>query len=187
MNILIIDHIRRRTHQLEKTLTELGHDIVIRPNGKFVIYQLVQSFKPDVVFVNTDSPDRDTLEDISVMTSQAPRPLIIFADDENDEIIRQSIQAGASAYIVDGLQPARIKTLLNVAIFRFEEQQRMSAELSKIKNELADRKIIDKAKGMLMKHKQCDEESAFSAMRNMAMNKNQRLAVVAKDVISLFK
>ena len=186
MNILIVDQIAGRAEPLEAALVELGHNVVVRPPGKYAIYQMVESFQPDVVIVDAQSPDRDTLEDVSMTTDRLPRPIIFFADDEDDDVIRQSIQAGVSAYIVDGLQPNRVKTLLNVAITRFEEHQRLKGELQKTRDELADRKIIDRAKGLLMKHKQCDEEAAFSAMRKMAMNKNVKLAEIAEDVIELF-
>jgi len=186
MNILLIDQIAKRAEPLEDALKALGHQVVVRPPGKYAIYKMVETFQPDVVIVDADSPDRDTLEDVSVTSDKYPRPIIFFADDEDDEVIRQSIKAGVSAYIVDGLQPGRVKTLLNVAISRFEEHQRLKGELKKTRNELADRKIVDKAKGLLMKHKQCDEEAAFSAMRKMAMNKNVKLAEIAQDVIDLF-
>lgn len=186
MNILLIDHIAKRAETLESALKKLGHDVLIRPPGKYAIYQMVESFQPDVVIVDAESPDRDTLEDVAVTSDRYPRPIIFFADDEDDEVIRQSIQAGVSAYVVDGLQPNRVKTLLNVAISRFDEHQKIKGELKKTRDELADRKIIDKAKGLLMKHKDCDEDAAFSAMRKMAMNKNVRLAEIAQDVIDLF-
>ena len=186
MNILIIDQIEKRAEPLEAALRELGHEVLVRPAGKYAIYKMVESFQPDVVIVDADSPDRDTLEDVSMTTDKLPRPIIFFAKDEDDDVIRKSIQAGVSAYIVDGLQPSRVKTLLNVAISRFEEHQRLKGELRKTRDELSDRKIIDKAKGLLMKHKQCDEDSAFSAMRKMAMNKNVRLAEIAQDVIDSF-
>jgi response regulator NasT len=186
MNILVIDQIAKRAETLEQALVKLGHNVMVRPPGKYAIYQMVESFQPDVVIVDADSPDRDTLEDVSVTSDRCPRPIIFFSDDEDDEVIRQSIQAGVSAYIVDGLQPNRVKTLLNVAISRFEQHQKLKGELQKTRDELADRKVIDKAKGLLMKHKECDEEAAFAAMRKMAMNKNIRLAEIAQDVIDLF-
>jgi response regulator NasT len=186
MNILLIDQIANRAKPLEVALTALGHQVVVRPSGKYTIYHMVETFQPDVVIVDADSPDRDTLEDVSATSDRYPRPIIFFATDEDDQVIRQSIQAGVSAYIVDGLQPSRVKTLLNVAISRFEEHQRLKGELLKTRNELSDRKILDKAKGLLMKHKQCDEDAAFSAMRKMAMNKNVKLAEIAQDVIDLF-
>lgn len=186
MNILIVDQIAGRAEPLEAALVDLGHNVVVRPPGKYAIYHMVESFQPDVVIVDAESPDRDTLEDVSMTTDRLPRPIIFFADDEDDDVIRQSIQAGVSAYIVDGLQPNRVKTLLNVAISRFEEHQKLKGELKKTRDELADRKIIDRAKGLLMKHKQCDEEAAFAAMRKMAMNKNVKLAEIAEDIIELF-
>ncbi len=186
MNILLIDQDINRAEPLEAALNGLGHNVLLRPPGKYAIYQMVESFQPDVVIVESDSPDRDTIEDVSLTSDKYPRPIIFFANDEDDDVIRQSIQAGVSAYIVDGLQAGRVKTLLNVAISRFEEHQKLKGELTKTRNELADRKVIDKAKGLLMKHKECDEDAAFSAMRKMAMNKNVRLADIAQDVIDLF-
>ena len=186
MNILLIDQIVNQAEPLEAALTALGHQVVVRPAGKYTLYHMVETFQPDVIVVNAESPDRDLLADVCATSDRSPRPIIFFATDEDDQVIRQSIQAGVSAYIVDGLQPSRVKTLLTVAINRFEEHQRLKGELLKTRNELSDRKIIDKAKGLLMTHKQCDESAAFSAMRKMAMNKNVKLAEIAQEVIDLF-
>lgn len=186
MNILIIDQIESRAEPLKLALIDLGHQVLVRPPGRYAIYRLVESFSPDVVIVDAESPDRDMLEDVSITSDKLPRPIIFFAEDEDDRVVRQSIQAGVSAYVVDGLQPNRVKTLLNVAITRFEEHQRLKSELQKTRNELADRKVVDRAKGLLMKHKACDEDAAFNVMRKMAMNKGVKLVDIAQDMIDLF-
>lgn len=187
MNILIIDHQQGRAEPLQQALVEQGHDVLVRPPGKLTLYKMVASFEPDVVIIDAQAPDRDTLEDIALTSDKHPRPILFFAEDDDESLIRQSIQAGVSAYVVDGLDPKRVKSLMTAAISRFEAFQQLRGELAQTRSELAERKIIDRAKGLLMKHKQCDEEAAFVAMRSMAMNKNVRLADVAQDIIDLFQ
>ena len=187
MNILVIDNQPERAKVIEEALTGIGHSVVVRTPDQTRIHQLVASFQPDVVIVDAQSPDRDMLEDVALTSDRNPRPIIFFAEDDDSEVIRQSIEAGVSAYIVDGLQPERVNTIIKVAISRFEAFQSLRGELKKTRDELADRKVIDRAKGLLMKHRNCDEEAAFSAMRKMAMNKSVRMVEIAHDVITLFE
>lgn len=186
MNILVIDNHPERAGILETALLDLGHAVVVRAPTNQRIHHLVSSFEPDVVIVDAQSPDRDMLEDIALTSDRSPRPIIFFAEDDDDDVIRRSIQAGVSAYIVDGLQPERVNTIVKVAISRFEAFQSLRGELQKTRDELSDRKVIDRAKGLLMHHRDCDEAAAFNAMRKMAMNKSVRLVDIAQDVISLF-
>lgn len=186
MNILVIDQHLERAHILETALTALGYAVVIRSPDKHRIYQLVESFQPDVVIVDAQSPDRDMLEDVALTSDRTPRPIIFFAEDDDDTVIRDAIAAGVSAYIVDGLQASRVNTIIKVAISRFEAFQALRGELRKTRDELADRKVIDRAKGLLMKHRECDEAAAFGAMRKMAMNRKVRLVEIAQDILVLF-
>lgn len=187
MNILVIDDQPERAVVLERALTDIGHQVVVRPPGRNSLHQLVLSFSPDVVIVDAQSPDRDMLEDVALASDRTPRPIIFFAEDDDSDVIRRSIEAGVSAYVVDGLKPERVNTIIKVAISRFNAHQSLRGELEKTRSELADRKLIERAKGLLMQHRQCTEAEAFGAMRSMAMKKKVRLSEVAQDVLSLFE
>ena len=109
----------------------------------------------------------------------------MFSDEDDSSTIEKAIRAGVSAYIVDGLNPKRVKSIMDVAVARFREFQALRGELEKTKNQLADRKLLDEAKSLLMKHKNLNEEEAYHAMRKMAMDRGQRMVYVAKNIISV--
>jgi len=147
----------------------------------------VEDHQPDIIIMDLDSPDRDTLENMSVLNQHNPKPIIMFADEDDSQVIEQAVQAGVSAYIVDGINPKRVKTILDVAIARFREYQALKNELEKTRNLLADRKTIDKAKGLLMKTKGLDEEQAYHAMRKMAMDQSKPLVTIADNILSVME
>jgi response regulator NasT len=132
-----------------------------------------------------ESPDRDTLEHLSSIGSARPRPIVLFAEHSDSETTQAAIQAGVSAYIVDDLNPKRIKSIMEVAIARFREYQALRKELDDTRTRLAERKLIEKAKGILMQQKQLSEEQAYQALRKLAMDRNQRIAEVARTLISV--
>jgi response regulator NasT len=113
-----------------------------------------------------------------------PLPVVVFTYDDSRDVIRLAIKAGVSAYIVDGLQAKRIVSILDTALFRFQEQQQIKQELAKTKTSLTERKLIDKAKGIVMKRSNIDEDAAYKTLRKMAMDKNMRMAELAKSIIS---
>jgi len=125
------------------------------------------------------------LEHMSVLNQHNPKPVIMFSDEDDSSTIEKAIRAGVSAYIVDGLNPKRVKSIMDVAVARFREFQALRGELEKTKNQLADRKLLDEAKSLLMKHKNLNEEEAYHAMRKMAMDRGQRMVDVAKNIISV--
>ena len=132
-----------------------------------------------------DSCSRDTLENLAAMNKDMPRPVVIFTQEDGQETIRDAVKAGVSAYIVDGLDPKRIKPIVEVARARFEDTQALRRELDEISQKLTDRKLVDKAKGVLMKARGLDEEAAYHAMRKLAMERGQTIAKVARDVIDM--
>lgn len=186
LRVLLIDEEPGRAAILERALLDLGHEIV----GKFTsTHQLVEHvavYAPDVVIVDIDSPDRDCLENMAVLSRDNPKPVILFSDEDSDTSITQAIRAGVSAYVADGMAPERIKPIIQVAVARFREFQALRTELQKTRDLLADRKLIDKAKGLLMKHRKFSEEQAYHAMRKLAMERNQRLVDTARNVIEVF-
>jgi response regulator NasT len=137
-----------------------------------------------VVIVDMDSPDRDTLEDMQRITSEQPRPIVMFVDETDSESIRTAVRAGVAAYVVRGASPERIRPVLEVACARFEEFQALKSELARAQSTLADRKVIERAKGILMEKRGLTEELAFSMLRTMAMKRGARIADVARHVLA---
>ena len=140
--------------------------------------------KPDLIIVACDSPDRDTLESLREANQGNPRPVVMFVDRSAPGLAEEAVRAGVAAYIVDGLQPNRVRSILEVAMSRFQLMQQLRADLAKAQSDLAGRKTIDRAKGLLMKERQIGEEEAYAILRKLAMNSGRSVAAVAADFLS---
>ncbi len=149
------------------------------------LYAAVEKLKPDVIIISSDSPSRDAIEHIALLNQAAPRPVVMFSGDRSSDTIRAAIRAGVSAYVVDGLSAERLMPILEVAVERFEAEQSLRAELSHTKTQLAERKLIERAKGIVMKQQNTDEEGAFQELRRYAMDKGIKMADAARQVIAL--
>ncbi|MBW9276118.1 MAG: ANTAR domain-containing protein [Candidatus Thiodiazotropha sp. (ex. Lucinisca nassula)] len=184
LKILLVDENRGRSAILERALVDNGQQVIaILDSGENLSAQ-VAALQPDVIIIDLESPDRDILEQMHTISRDNPRPVVMFSDDNDNNSITQAIVAGVSAYVVDGLNDKRIKPLMDVAIARFREYQALKDELTLVKNTLEERKIIERAKGIIMKRKDCDEESAYQLLRKTAMGSNQRVVDVARNLIS---
>ena len=171
---------------VEESLTgvdgiELAHTL----DTPFELLRNVESHQPDVVLIDTESPSRDVLEQLAAVSAGAPRPVVMLTDDGHDEAIRAALGVGVSAYVVDGVEPRRLEPIMRVAIERFQTQQRLQAELDSTRTQLAERKVVERAKGILMKQRGCDEEAAFTALRSLAMQRGIRLGEAAQQVIDV--
>lgn len=175
----------RITGRLRAALTEAGFDVIGESGLDVNLVERIQALQPEVVLIDTDSPARDLMEQVAVMTRDQPRPIVLFTDDQNPATMRQAIKAGVSAYIVEGIQAQRLKPILDVAIARFESDQALRAQLQARDQQLAERKRIELAKGMLMKMKHCNEEEAYTLMRRQAMSRQQKLIQVAEQIIAI--
>ena len=140
--------------------------------------------QPDVVIIDLDSPGRDTLESLQTVQSRMPRPMVMFSQDDQGESIRRAVQAGVSAYVVDGIQAKRVRPILEAAMARFAQFQRLEQALDKARGELAERKRIERAKGIVMARRGLGEEEAYRLLRRAAMDQNKRLAEIAEAVIA---
>ena len=187
LRILLIDDLTGRSAILEQALSDAGHEIIARVSSTLDLPQQVQSLQPDVVIIDLDSPDRDTLENMAIVTRDNPRPIILFSAQDDSDTIQKAVRAGVSAYIVDGLSAKRVRPIIDVAIARFREFQAMRDELEQTRDKLSERKLVERAKGLLMKQRGFDEEEAYSALRKLAMERNQRLVQVAQNVIDIFE
>lgn len=186
IKVLVVDDMPGRASALECALASLGEvEVACVVESPLALAARVAEHKPDVVLIETESPNRDVLEQLAVMSSSAPRPVVLFTEDAHDESIRAALQAGVSAYIVDGLAPNRLAPIMRVAMERFEADQRLRAELEGARLALEERKLVDRAKGILMKQRGIDEEEAFALLRKHAMDRAIRLGEAARQVIAV--
>ena len=184
LRIMLVDEQPERSEAMEKLLTNLGHRIVARVSAGDDISTLVSEYLPDIIIIDMDSPDRDILEHMQSISSDRPRPVVMFTNDDDSETINSAVKAGVTAYIVDGLQANRVMPILNTAIARFNEFQCIKQELEKSRNDLEERKLVDRAKGILMKKMNYDEDTAYKTLRKTAMDRNMKLVELARSIIA---
>jgi response regulator NasT len=145
----------------------------------------IERHEPDVVLIDTESPSRDVLEQLAVVSASAPRPVVVLSEDGDDAAIRAALGVGVSAYVVDGVESRRLGPIMRVAIERFRGEQRLRDELEATRTQLAERKAVERAKGILMKQRGCDEDAAYAALRSLAMQRGIRVGEAARQVIDV--
>lgn len=184
MRIVIVDDSGLRATVLQDGLREAGYDDihVVGPRGAFVAR--LERMAPDVVLMDLGNPSRDTLEEMLTVSRALARPIAMFVDQSDEAMIGAAIDAGVSAYVVDGLKKERIKAVLELAIRRFNAFARMQAELDEARTALADRKTIERAKAILMTTRSISEPDAYALLRTTAMNQGRRIAEVAEALIT---
>ncbi|MDI4636854.1 MULTISPECIES: ANTAR domain-containing response regulator [Halomonadaceae] len=187
LNILLVDDEVVRAAMVEEALTAEGHQVICRLQNPTSLNEMVARHEPDVVIIDMESPDRDTLDSMALLNRENPRPVVFFADQHDSDIMQAALKSGVSAYVVDGLVPGRVRAIIDVAIARFDAFQSMRTELDKARNKLAERKRIERAKGLLMQHQNCGEEEAYRMLRKIAMDRSQRIFEVAKSVIDILE
>ena len=187
LRILIIDESRVRAGELCAGLAMAGHQVAAVLPSALDLTAQIEAIKPDVILIETESPSRDTLENLAVMNRDMPRPVILLTQESDAAVMRAAFKAGVSAYIVDNLDLARLKPIVDVAIARFEEHQTLKHELATATKKLSERKLVEKAKGILMKTRGLDEDQAYAALRKLAMERAQPLGKVAGDLIEMAK
>jgi two-component system, response regulator / RNA-binding antiterminator len=185
LRVMLIDSDAGRAAVMEQALKDQGHEVLMRVSTDADILGHVGRLEPDIIIVDMDSPDRDTLESMRTITRERPRPIVMFADDGDSRMIAEAVHAGVSAYVVDGLRPSRLKPIMDVAIARFREFQALRTELEDTRNRLEERKLVERAKGILMQGKGMSEEEAYRALRRMAMDRNQRIGDAARNLIAV--
>ncbi|MDF1792687.1 MAG: ANTAR domain-containing protein [Thalassobaculaceae bacterium] len=184
MKIAVVERDRDRAIQIIDGLMEAGdHDITVIGEDSGLARKLAM-LNPDVVLIDLENPDRDMLEELTLASSPMERPVAMFVDRTDDRATQAAIEAGVSAYVVDGLRKERIKPILDAAIARFHMISRMRVELAATKAALAERKTIDRAKGLLMKAKGLSEEQAYALLRKTAMDQGRKVADVAAALVT---
>ncbi len=187
LTVMLVDNEPARAAIVEQAMLDNGYKVIRKLENTQHLTKAVQESLPDIVIIDIESPDRDMLENMSFLTKNNPRPIVMFTEENDSSSMEAAIRAGVSAYVVDGMQPTRVKPILQVAIARFREFQALKKELETVKTQLEDRKVIDKAKGLIMKHQGCDESAAYKSLRKLAMDRGQRMSEVALNVISVME
>lgn len=174
-----------RSRSLRIGLLQNGYNIVaVLPADVFLPDRLAQ-IGPDMIIVDAESQARDTLEHVVVATRDARRPIVLFTNDDDTSHVRDAIAAGVTAYVVAGLAPDRVKPVLDVALARFQHEEALRRELADVRMQLSDRKLVDRAKGILMRRHGLVEEEAYARLRKTAMDKGLKLSDVAQRIIDV--
>jgi response regulator NasT len=184
LKIVIVDKNPVRAAILEDGLREAGYAHVVRIDETSHLLARIYAIDPDVIVIDLEEPSRDVLEQMFQVSRAVRRPIAMFVDQSDSASIEAAVDAGVSAYIVGGLRKERIKSILDLCISRFNAFARLQDELERTKSALEDRKVIDRAKGILMKAKNISEDAAYALLRKTAMNENKKIAEVAQSVIT---
>ena len=182
---MLVDIPALHTAMLEAEIEEAGYQLITSLQGQQGLLKVFTSARPDLLVINLDTPDKTILDTLHIINRDYPCPIVIFTSDDDASVIQLAIRAGVSAYVVDGLLSKRIKPVIDVALARFTEMQSLRSELDKARSSLEDRKLIDKAKGLIMAQRQVTEDVAYASLRKAAMEANKKLIDVAREIISV--
>jgi two-component system, response regulator / RNA-binding antiterminator len=185
VRVMLVDDDRCRLARLQEALDDAGNEVVAWLGSGDDLLFAVEHHQPDVILIDVNSPSRDTLESLNKITRERPRPILLFSDQGDKETIRRAIQAGVSAYVVDGLVASRLKALIEVAIAQFEVQSTLQREVDEAKARLTDRDDIDRAKQVLMRRLGMSESAAYERLRRLAMDRKLKLGDVARAVLAV--
>lgn len=184
LTILVIDENGIRASIIEAGLREAGHDAVTVVHDVTGIAKRVADIQPDVIVIDLENPNRDMLENMFQLSRVVRRPIAMFVDRSDGASIEAAVDAGVSAYVVDGLRKERVKPILDMAISRFNAFSRMERELEEARSELAGRKLVERAKGILMKSRGFSEDEAYALLRKTAMNQNRKISDIAQSLVT---
>lgn len=184
MRIAVIDESAARAAVIEEGLREVGlSDLRVFLERQGLAAQL-EAFSPDVVLMNLENPSRDMLEETFALSRALARPIAMFVDQSDERAIAEAVDAGISAYVVDGLRKERIRPVLELAVRRFQAFNRLQTELAEARSQLAERRLVDQAKLILMKKRGLSEPDAYKLLRSHAMQTNRRIAEVAEAIVT---
>ncbi len=184
LRILVIDENRIRAAVIEEGLREAGYSHVTLMHNVTGIARRIAEIEPDVIVIDLENPNRDMLETMFQLSRAVKRPIAMFVDRSDTASIEAAVDAGVSAYVVDGLRKERVKPILEMAISRFNAFSRMARELEEARSELKNRKLVERAKGILMKSRGLSEEAAYALLRRTAMNQNRKISDIAQSLIT---
>ncbi|KVZ93154.1 ANTAR domain-containing response regulator [Burkholderia ubonensis] len=184
LRVLLVTDTQKPIGDLRDALARLGYEMLNEVATPARLPAAVEAQRPDVVIIDTESPSRDTLEQLAVMNATAPRPVLMFSHDADQTLIRAAVGAGVSAYLVEGLSAERLAPILEVALARFSHDEALRQRLADVERELADRKLIDRAKRLLMDRRHLSEHDAYAMLRKRAMDQGIRIVDAARQVLA---
>jgi two-component system, response regulator / RNA-binding antiterminator len=184
LNVLVIDENRIRASIIEEGLREAGHENVTVIHEVQGVARIIEETAPDVIVIDLENPNRDMMEHLFQLTRTVARPIAMFVDRSDTASIEAAVEAGVSAYVVDGLKKERVKPILDMAVSRFNAFSKLQRELAEAKSALEERKTIERAKGILMKMRGLTEEEAFTLIRQTAMNEKKKMSEIAQSVVT---
>jgi response regulator NasT len=184
LKILLVDESPVRSAIIEEGLRQGGLSNIVRLATTDMLLSRIHAIDPDVILIDLANPRRDELEQMFQVSRLVRRPVTMFVDESDSDQTRAAIEAGVSAYIVNGLHGDRVKHIVDMCVTRFHAFTRLQEELDEARTALADRKVLDRAKAILMQSRGLDEETAYGLMRKTAMNQHKRIAEVARAVIT---
>jgi len=185
LRVLLVNDTEKPIGQLRQALLDAGYEVLDEVAAAPALLKAVSTQQPDVVIIDVDSPSRDTLEQLALIHRQAPRPVVMFSADGDDQLIRAAVSAGVTTYVVDGLAPARLAPIVQVALARFDQEAGMRRQLDEVQGKLRDREQIDRAKRLLMDKRGMSENEAYAALRQQAMKQGLKLAEVAQRILAM--
>ncbi|WP_332686486.1 ANTAR domain-containing response regulator [Bosea sp. (in: a-proteobacteria)] len=184
IKILIVDANPVRAAIIEEGLREAGSHEIVMIGGTSGLVAAIELHDPDVVVIDLENPSRDALADMFLVSRHVKRPITMFVDQSDAASIEEAVEAGVSAYIVDGLKKERLKPILQTCISRFNAFRRLREELDEARSQLDERKTIDRAKGIVMRLKGLPEQEAYALLRKTAMNEKRKLVDIARSIIT---
>ena len=184
MKIVVIDLLTERARMITVALADAGFPDVVALGETDNLLDRLAQIDPDAVLIDLAAPSRDMLEQMFELSRRINRPVAMFVDESDSASITAAVEAGVGAYVVNGLHRERIKPVLDLAISRFNAFSRLNTELETTKAALAERKLVDRAKGILMKMKGIDEEEAYKVLRRTAMNQNRKIGDIAQSIVT---
>lgn len=183
LTIMVFDENRIRASIIEEGLREAGHDRVVVLHDIVGLARQIERIAPDVIVIDIETPNRDMLEHLFQLSRSVRKPIAMFVDSSDTASIEAAVDAGVSAYVVDGLKKERVKPILDMAVSRFKAFSRLQQELAEARSALEERKVVERAKGILMKSRTISEDEAYALLRQAAMNEKKKLADIAQSVV----
>jgi two-component system, response regulator / RNA-binding antiterminator len=184
--VMLVDDRVERARWLQDALDQAGYTVVATVQGMDDLYQLVESTEPDVVIVEANSAKRDTLEHLGASGHSYPKPIVMLSEHHNPAMLQTAMQAGISAYVVQGLSPDGVRSIVQVAIAQFEQYQDLHRQLTRAETRLQEQKLVERAKGLLMERHGLPEQEAYGVLRKAAMDHSKRLVDIARHVLKRY-
>ncbi|MBI3145050.1 MAG: ANTAR domain-containing protein [Pseudogulbenkiania sp.] len=185
LTVMLVNDGSGKAAALKEALTQAGVRVIAEVEVSLRLGEMIDSIRPDIVLIDSDAPSRDMLEHVCVVSAHSERPVVMFTDDARRDTIRAALSAGVAAYVVGEVVPERIQPLLEVAIERYSLERERREEMDNMRQRLADRQVVEKAKGLLMQMKGIGEDEAYRQLRERAMKAQKKLGDVAREVVEL--